>query len=206
MYKTIAETGEFEQVINKSTFIARAFAVKSPEEAVQIVQAERKRYPDARHCCWAYVLGEDKSNLRYSDDSEPQGTAGQPILQVILKKDITNVLVTVTRYFGGILLGAGGLTRAYSSSAAGAIDATGIKTMVLSSKATVCLDYTTFSKIQNTVEKSDYIKIESIEYLEGVTLHLIVQSEDFPRLLADFTQFTLGKSLPKETEKLFLPW
>ncbi len=206
MYKTIAETGEFEQVINKSTFIARAFAVESPEEAAQIVQAERKRYPDARHCCWAYVLGEDKSNLRYSDDSEPQGTAGQPILQVILKKDITNVLVTVTRYFGGILLGAGGLTRAYSSSAAGAIDATGIKTMVMSVKAKVSLEYTAFSKIQNVIEKSEYIKCENIEYLENVTLHLIVKLEDFPRLTADFTQLTLGKALPMEKEKLFLPW
>ena len=82
MYKTISDIGEFEQVINKSTFIACAFPIGSEEEAQKFIQQEKKKYPDARHCCWAYVLGEKKDVMRYADDGEPQGTAGQPILAV----------------------------------------------------------------------------------------------------------------------------
>ncbi len=206
MYKTIAEKGEFEQVINKSTFIACAFHIESEEEAQEYILKEKKKYPDARHCCWAYLLGDKKDIMRYADDGEPQGTAGQPILQVLVKKDITNVLVTVTRYFGGILLGAGGLTRAYSSSAAGAVDATGIKTMIMSKKALVSVDYTTFSRIEKTLRASDYILIENIEYLDKVNLYLTVKEDDFEKLSDYFVQVTGGKTEAQEIEKLYLPW
>jgi uncharacterized YigZ family protein len=144
--------------------------------------------------------------MRYSDDGEPQGTAGQPILQVLVKKDITNVLVTVTRYFGGILLGAGGLTRAYSSSATGAVDNTGVKTMLLSQRTSVQLDYTTFSRIEKNLRASDYIIIENIEYLENVRLYLTVKEEDVERLRDYFIQTTGGKTEVVEIEKLYLPW
>jgi uncharacterized YigZ family protein len=206
MYKTIAQTGEFEQVINKSTFIASAVHVESEAEAQEFIQKEKKKYPDARHCCWAYVLGAKKDAMRYADDGEPQGTAGQPILQVIEKKDITNVLVTVTRYFGGILLGAGGLTRAYSSSAAGAIDATGIKTMIMSQRFLVKIDYTTFARLEKALRASDYIITDSIDYLENVILHLTVKEEDSLKLTDYFTQATAGKAQITEDEKLYLPW
>jgi len=206
MYKTIAEKGEFEQVINKSTFIACAFHIESEEEAQEYILKEKKKYPDARHCCWAYLLGDKKDIMRYADDGEPQGTAGQPILQVLVKKDITNVLVTVTRYFGGILLGAGGLTRAYSSSAAGAVDATGIKTMIMSKKVLVSVDYTTFSRIEKTLRASDYILIENIEYLDKVNLYLTVKEDDFEKLSDYFVQVTGGKTEAQEIEKLYLPW
>ena len=206
MYKTISDIGEFEQVINKSTFIACAFPIQSEEEAQKFIQQEKKKYPDARHVCWAYVLGEKKDVMRYSDDGEPQGTAGQPILQVSVKKEITNVLVTVTRYFGGILLGAGGLTRAYSSSATGAVDNTGVKTMLLSQRTSVQLDYTTFSRIEKNLRASDYIFIENIEYLENVRLYLTVKVEDLQRLQDYFTQTTGGKTEVENIEKLYLPW
>lgn len=206
MYKTISQTGEFEQVINKSTFIACAFHIETEEEAQALIQKEKKKYPDARHCCWAYVLGEKKDIMRYADDGEPQGTAGQPILQVLVKKDITNTLVTVTRYFGGILLGAGGLTRAYSSSATGAVDATGVKTMLMSKKTCVSVDYTTFSRIEKSLRASDYILIENIEYLQEVNLYLTVKEEDFQKLYDYFIQVTNGKSEVIELEKLYLPW
>lgn len=206
MYKTISQTGEFEQVINKSTFIACAFHVENEEEAQALIQKEKKKYPDARHCCWAYILGEKKDAMRYSDDGEPQGTAGQPILQVLQKKDITNVLVTVTRYFGGVLLGAGGLTRAYSSSSAGAVEMTGIKTMVMSSRFTVKLDYTAFSRLEKSLRGSEYIMIDNIEYLESVILHLTVKENDGDRLRDQFVQATGGKAVPELKEKLYLPW
>ena len=206
MYKTISDIGEFEQVINKSTFIACAFPIKDEEEAQDFIRQEKKKYPDARHCCWAYILGEKKDVMRYADDGEPQGTAGQPILQALVKKDITNVLVTVTRYFGGILLGAGGLTRAYSSSAAGAVDSTGVKTMLLSQKTSVQLDYTAFSRLEKNLRASDYIIIENIEYLENVRLYLTVKEEDLFRLQDYFTQATGGKAQVEKIEKLYLPW
>ncbi len=206
MYKTISDIGEFEQVINKSTFIACAFHVESEEEAQAFILKEKKKYPDARHCCWAYVLGDKKDIMRYADDGEPQGTAGQPILQVLVKKDITNVLVTVTRYFGGILLGAGGLTRAYSSSASGAVDATGIKTMIMSKRTIASVDYTTFSRIEKTLRASDYILIENIEYLDKVNLFLTVKEDDFEKLSDYFVQITGGKTEVEEIEKLYLPW
>jgi uncharacterized YigZ family protein len=206
MYKTISEIGEAEQVINKSSFIATAFPISCEEDAVKFIQAERKKHPDARHVCWAYILGEKKDIMRYSDDGEPQGTAGQPILQVLVKKDITNVLVTVTRYFGGILLGAGGLTRAYSSSCVSAIDNTGVKTMVLSSICEIVLDYTTYNRLQKTIENSDYIIVKNIAYGENVTLTLTVKQEDFEKLSDYFIQSTGGKAKVIETEKIFLPW
>ena len=206
MYKTISEIGESEQVINKSTFLATAIPVSSEEEANAFIQKERKKHPDARHVCWAYILGEKKDVMRYSDDGEPQGTAGQPILQVLVKKDITNVLVTVTRYFGGILLGAGGLTRAYSSSCASAVDNAGVKVMMLSSISQVTLDYTTFNRLQKTIENSDYIIVKNIDYGENVTLTLIVKAEDFEKLSDYFTQSTGGKAEATEIEKIFLPW
>lgn len=206
MYKTISQIGEFEQVINKSTFIATAFPVLSEEEATAYIQAERKKHPDARHVCWAYVLGEKKDIMRYSDDGEPQGTAGQPILQVLVKKDITNVLVTVTRYFGGILLGAGGLTRAYSSSSVGAVDNAGVKVMMLSSVSQISLDYTTYNRLQKNIENSDYIIVKNIAYGENVTLTLIVKEEDFEKLSDYFIQSTGAKSKVCEIEKLYLPW
>lgn len=206
MYKTISEIGEAEQVINKSTFLATAFPISNEEEATAYIQAQRKKHPDARHVCWAYVLGEKKDIMRYSDDGEPQGTAGQPILQVLVKKDITNVLVTVTRYFGGILLGAGGLTRAYSSSCVSAIDNTGVKTMVLSSICEIVLDYTTYNRLQKSVANSDYIIIKNIAYGENVTLTLTVKEEDFEKLSRFFTEATGGKATLTENEKIFLPW
>ncbi len=206
MYKTISCQGDFEQVINKSTFIAKAFFVENEQQAAELIQKEKKAYPDARHCCWAYVLGADKGAMRYSDDGEPQGTAGQPILQVLIKKDITNVLVTVTRYFGGILLGAGGLTRAYSSSAAGAVDNAGIKTMVPSIKGQISLDYTTYSRLESTIKKDVRILIENIEYSDTVNLFLAVKEEDFDAVCLFFTEKTLGKAEFSKSEELFLPW
>ncbi len=206
MYKTISQLGESEQVINKSTFLSCAFPISSEEEANAFIQKERKKHPDARHVCWAYIIGEKKDIMRYSDDGEPQGTAGQPILQVLVKKDITNVLVTVTRYFGGILLGAGGLTRAYSSSCASAIDNAGVKVMMLSSISQVTLDYTTYNRLQKNIANSDYIIVKNIEYGENVTLTLTVKEEDFIKLSDYFIQSTGGKAEATEIEKLYLPW
>ncbi len=116
-YKTIYENGEGEVIEKKSRFIAIAAPVQSEEEATAFVESIRKKYWDARHHCYAYILGEKKEIRRMSDDGEPTGTAGKPILDLIEGGDLTNTIIVVTRYFGGTLLGTGGLARAYSSAA-----------------------------------------------------------------------------------------
>ena len=116
---------EAELVEKRSRFIGQVWRVETEEEARERVEQVRKKYHDARHHCWCYLLREG-GVLRYSDDGEPQGTAGQPMLNVFLKEEVTNAVCVVTRYFGGILLGAGGLTRAYGSTAKLALDGAGL--------------------------------------------------------------------------------
>ena len=125
---TLASETEFTE--KRSTFIGHVFPVETEEEARERVEQVRKKYHDARHHCWCYLLREG-GVLRYSDDGEPQGTAGQPMLNVFLKEEVTNAVCVVTRYFGGVLLGAGGLTRAYGGTAKLALDAAGISRMRL---------------------------------------------------------------------------
>ena len=120
--------GEAEYVEKRSRFIGRIWPVSSEEEARRRIEETRKQRYDARHHCWCYIL-RDGNVMRYSDDGEPQGTAGQPMLNVFLREELTNVCCVVTRYFGGILLGAGGLTRAYGCTAKLALNAAGISRM-----------------------------------------------------------------------------
>ena len=124
-YLVPAGYGEAEFVEKRSRFIGQLWRAESEEEARARIEEVRKKYHDARHHCWCYVIREG-GVLRYSDDGEPQGTAGQPMLNVFLKEEVTNAVCVVTRYFGGILLGAGGLTRAYARSAKDALDTAGI--------------------------------------------------------------------------------
>ena len=119
--KTIKETIKTTQTINKSEFITTLYQVNSLEDVQSLLQETRKKYYDATHNCYAYILGNNQETKKSSDDGEPSGTSGMPILNVLEKNDLTNILCIVTRYFGGIKLGAGGLVRAYSSSAAMAI-------------------------------------------------------------------------------------
>ena len=124
IYHTIYKGGDGEIVEKKSRFIAEVHPVTSEEEAMEILEQTRKQYWDARHHCWAYIIGRNPAAERMSDDGEPAGTAGKPILEVIRGRELTNVLVIVTRYFGGILLGTGGLVRAYSDSMQNALELT----------------------------------------------------------------------------------
>ena len=128
-YRTICQPGEVEHIIKKSRFIGAAYPVQTVEEALSLLETIRKRYWDATHNCYAYIIGENGEQKRFSDDGEPQGTAGMPMLDVLQKKDVTNLLVVVTRYFGGTLLGAGGLVRAYAGAAGAAVDAAGVTVM-----------------------------------------------------------------------------
>ena len=205
MYKTIKSPGKYEQTITKSRFIARAVHVESEAEAMNIIEDERKRYPDSRHCCWAFVLGDDSSVLRYSDDGEPQGTAGLPMLDVIRKKGLTYTLITVVRYFGGVLLGTGGLTRAYSSSASGAVENGSVAEMALSQRMSVIMDYTVYAKLKNFIEKQN-VFIDGTEYSDKVTFTITVKKELAERLSSAITDMLSGKCEIKTDKTFYFPW
>ena len=206
MYRTVSKAGEFSQTINKSRFIAVVSHIESESDARALIEKEKKKYPDARHCCWAYILGENSENMRYGDDGEPQGTAGLPMLEVLKKKNITNVLVTVTRYFGGILLGTGGLTRAYSSSCAGAAENAAIATMLLCKTVTVTLDYPLFSRLKLPIEKFDGAKCENTEFGQNVTVTLTVKSDKCDEFCGFLTQLSGGRAQMLSGEPFLFPW
>ena len=145
-YRTIYKEGAGEIVEKKSRFIAEAYPVAGEEEAFAHLEEVKKRYWDARHHCWAYVTGRNPGQERMSDDGEPAGTAGKPILEVIRGRELTDIFIVVTRYFGGTLLGTGGLVRAYTSAAAEALAHTEIITRIHGLKLKVTTDYTGLGK------------------------------------------------------------
>ena len=145
-YKTIYAGGEGEITEKKSRFIATVRLVEKEEDALAFIEEMKKKYWDARHNCYAYSIGEHREFTRCSDDGEPSGTAGRPMLDVILGEDIYNVAVVVTRYFGGVLLGTGGLVRAYTRSAKDALDAAGITVERLWDRLLVPCSYGQFEK------------------------------------------------------------
>ena len=152
-YLVPGEYGEAELVEKRSRFIGQVWRVETEEEARERVEQVRKKYHDARHHCWCYLLREG-GVLRYSDDGEPQGTAGQPMLNVFQKEGVANAVCVVTRYFGGILLGAGGLTRAYGSTAKLALDGAGLCRMRLWASLLVSCPYGLYERMRLLVEKS----------------------------------------------------
>ena len=154
IYHTIYKGGDGEIVEKKSRFIAEVHPVTSEEEAMEILEQTRKQYWDARHHCWAYIIGRNPAAERMSDDGEPAGTAGKPILEVIRGRELTNVLVIVTRYFGGIKLGAGGLVRAYSKSVLEAIEASEIIEVEYYDVYNIAFDYSDLKDIEREIRNS----------------------------------------------------
>lgn len=154
-YVTIAEKVQCKYEVSRSEFIAEAAHVTCADQAAEFVAGVRKKYFDATHNCYAWIIGETASEKKFSDDGEPQGTAGMPILNVLEKRELTFTAVVVTRYFGGIKLGAGGLVRAYSESAARVLTLAGIRRNVPAEFYSVMTDYATYSKIEGAVENAD---------------------------------------------------
>ena len=202
-YHTVYRGGSGEIVEKKSRFIAEVFPVTSEEEAMQYLEEARKRYWDARHHCWAYVLGRNPSAERMSDDGEPAGTAGKPILEVIRGRQITDVLVIVTRYFGGTLLGTGGLVRAYTASAAEGLKHSEIITRFHGFKLRIAADYTSLGKIQYLLAQREICILESM-YTDKVELIVLVPDEEEGALFKEIMDGTNGQAvLEKEQECWF---
>lgn len=202
-YKTIYTGGEGEIVEKKSRFIATVRPVKTEEEALAFVEEMRKKYWDARHNCYVYSIGKNREFTRCSDDGEPSGTAGRPMLDVILGADLYDVAVVVTRYFGGILLGTGGLVRAYSGAVqAGLAESTMIE-KIHGVSLEVTTDYTGIGKIQYIAGERRLPILDS-EYTDKVVLHLMVPADQEERVRKAITEGTNGRAkLSKERELYF---
>lgn len=193
-YKIIYEGGEDEIVEKKSRFIATAVPAESEEEALQFIESMRKKYWDARHNCFAYVIGERNQLQRCSDDGEPQGTAGKPMLDVLLGAEVHNIVVVVTRYFGGTLLGTGGLVRAYSSATQAGLASAKIITKIPGFKLSITTDYTGLGKIQYILGQRG-IPILNSEYTENVTLEALIPAGELDSVRAEVTEGTNGKAV-----------
>jgi uncharacterized YigZ family protein len=173
--KKLKNTAEIEFIEKKSLFIGFSTSVKNEDEALEIIKQKKKQFSDATHNVYAYILG-DGTVARYSDDGEPQGTAGMPVLNAIRMSGITDVCVVVTRYFGGILLGAGGLVRAYSTAASMALDAGGIALFEEFAELQCRCTYSEYQKLQNMLELFE-AKIDSTEFLAEVSVKFAIPKD-----------------------------
>ena len=196
LYSTVRQIGQAEQIIEKSRFIAYVSPAHSKEEADEFIAAIRKKHKDATHNVPAMVIG-DKMQIQWaSDDGEPQGTSGAPVVQMLVNQGVTNVVVVVTRYFGGIKLGTGGLVRAYTSSAKLGIESAGICDVEEMCILTYSFDYTHLSKLQN-LSADGIFSIENIEYTDVVEVELACQPEKKEEVIALLTNLTGGKGMLK---------
>ncbi len=195
-YRTVEKEAESEYKEKKSVFLGYCKSVRTEEEAIRFIEKIKSKHRDARHNVYAYCLREGHTK-RYSDDGEPQGTAGTPILDIILKNELTDIVIVVTRYFGGILLGTGGLVRAYSTSAKQAIEQAEIITMTPCTAFTLQCDYNQYGKISSFIPQAGGIIDNSVFGAEiSMEFHLPTGSkETFCKKLADITS---GSIVPKE--------
>ncbi|WNR43753.1 YigZ family protein [Paenibacillus roseipurpureus] len=199
-YRTVQAYGSSEIIIKKSRFIGHAKPVESEEEAIQFIEAIKKEHKSATHNCSAYVIGERDQIQKQSDDGEPSGTAGKPILEVIKHQGLKNTVVVVTRYFGGIMLGAGGLIRAYTDGAVTGIEAGKPIYKVNHQLVLIEVDYTWYGKLENEL-RNQRMKLGEILFTDKVTVPcypLAAEAEAFMNWATDVTQgqsvITVGES------------
>ena len=189
-------SGQIEE--KKSVFIANIARADSEEEATAFIEAMKKKYWDARHNCSAYVLGERQELMRCSDDGEPSQTAGKPMMDVLTGAGLTNVAVVVTRYFGGTLLGTGGLVRAYTSAAIDGLEHSESITRIHGIKLLIRAEYTDLGKIQYLLASRDVIQLDPV-YTDKVELMALVPVEQMKGLKADLMEGTNGQVVLDET-------
>ena len=199
-YQTVYAGGSAEIIEKKSRFIANVFPVATEEEALEILEKLRKKYWDARHNCWAYVIDAEHPVVRCSDDGEPAQTAGKPMLDVLNGRELYNVLVVVTRYFGGVLLGTGGLVRAYSKAVQEGLNQSTIVAKTLGVRLAIGTDYSGTGKIQYLLGKRG-LKALNTSYTDTVCTEVLVPEDDAERLKAEIREATAGKASMEELGK-----
>lgn len=201
-YRVLLEGGEGEYVEKKSRFIATIRRCESEEEAAAFVEEMKKKYWDARHNCSAYVLGARGELTRCSDDGEPGGTAGRPMLEVLLGEGIRNIAVVVTRYFGGVLLGTGGLVRAYTQAVKAGLQNCTLGRMRYGWEVEVGTDYNSVGKILYLLGNAGIEPLES-NYTDAVSLRILVPAEEAVRLQKEITEATNGKACFDKRKELY---
>ena len=203
LYKTVFGYSEAEYIIERSRFIAHVSPVATPEEARAFVASIKERYKDATHNVPAFVCGSGKEHQWASDDGEPAGTSGMPVLKLITYADMTNLVIVVTRYFGGIKLGTGGLARAYTHAASLAIEKAGICAVEEGVRMVCSVDYTYLGKIQNLAAGGSF-SIEDTEYTDVVTLTLTCPSEYSVQMEEQLSDVTGGKAFILSSEPIMV--
>ena len=190
-YITVKHPSYFEYEDKKSVFIGQACPVSTESDAISFIDSVKKRYPDARHHVYAYVLREN-STMRFTDDHEPAGTAGMPVLDIIRKNGCTDMVIVVTRYFGGTLLGTGGLVRAYTASALGALEAAEIIRYDIYTTLKMSVNYSDYGKITTALSDLGF-RIEDIIYDTCVTLRGRIVKNRLEELRSHLVELTAGR-------------
>lgn len=202
-YYTISQDGQNQIEIKKSKFICHLFRIDNEEQAREYINQIKKEHYKANHNCSAYLLGENFEIQRSSDDGEPSGTAGVPILEVLKKNELQNTLAVVTRYFGGIKLGAGGLIRAYSTSVSEALDKIGIVEGKLQQILAITISYPQLGKLQNYLE-NEQITIQEINYLENITVKVAIDITEIDIFVANIIDLFNSQVTITHLEKAYV--
>ena len=204
-YKTLRREASDAFIVNKSRFIGYAAPCETEDAALAFLRRIRDKHKDASHNCYAYIIGQNAGIMRYSDDGEPGGTAGMPIIEVMKARGVTNCAVVVTRYFGGVLLGAGGLVRAYSQGAATALNACGVGVMHPTARYLMEIPYPMLNRMDYFL-KSEPVIVEDKAYTDVITYTLIVKETDEQGFIARLTDLSEGKIEPLRAEEMYLAW
>ncbi|MFC9652054.1 MULTISPECIES: YigZ family protein [unclassified Streptomyces] len=193
-YRTVARAGVHESEINRSRFICALAPVATEEEAQEFVARVRKEHPTATHNCFAYVIGADASVQKASDDGEPGGTAGAPMLQMLMRREVRYTAAVVTRYYGGVKLGAGGLIRAYGGVVGEALDAVGTLTRQRFRLATVTVDHQRAGRLENDLRATGRV-VRDVRYAEAVTIEIGLPDSEVPAFRAWLADTTAGTAV-----------
>lgn len=192
-YKSVKQCSEAEYTVNRSRFIGRCFPVESEEAALCLLGDIRKKHWDATHNCFAYRIGENAA-ARFSDDGEPGGTAGKPIMDMLTGRGLTNVLCVVTRYFGGILLGAGGLVRAYSKSAADAVTKAGVVSYLPGTVLDIPMDYSRYGALEGFIRAN--AEVRNVAFAQNVVVTVAVEDTNLLKFMKEVTERSDGRCTP----------
>lgn len=202
-YRTILENGIFEMEIKKSRFICHLKRVETEEEAQTFIDEIKKEHWKATHNCSAYTIGMNDDIQKANDDGEPSGTAGVPMLEIFLKRELKNIAAVVTRYYGGVKLGAGGLIRAYGGSVNEGINAIGVVERRLQRLMDVTVSYSQSGQLEHSLREADY-PIQDISYTENITYHCVIPVEDEEKFREDIANWTSAQAQVEKKEKAWI--
>lgn len=204
-YRTLFSAATDEYIVNKSRFLCHAAPAETEEAALAFLKEKRERYKDASHNCYAYVIGQNAGIMRYSDDGEPSGTAGLPIIEVVKARGVVNCCVVITRYFGGVLLGAGGLTRAYAHSCALALQKARVVEMLATERYMLDVSYPLWDRTSYALKNLPVIS-EETSFGASVCTAFRVRAKDAQAVLLRLAEETNGQAETIKTEELFAAW